>query len=533
MKKNVVRIVAFLLLVVSFFSLNIGFCNVAAAVEYEKYVGDAFDSLSNSYFGRCIENIQTERLAGVGLKETHYDFIESTEQLKSFYNKAITASLKGTVYGVTADASFQKNVESSSSFNSNTIAIAIMYKYNAEQVVVNGGIFNQTGKELIEKNQKSIFFSLYGNSYVKTAYLGGVLFVIYTAEITDTSKTSKEELRFALNIKYSTLVGAEVTTTEKQTMEETLKKVKVSGYCRSTDTKLNSNDVIQSKDQLINVVESFTNYYENVRMGLGGEYYVYARELAPYNTIAGSGYYDSNLFPNYYNPSKFTVSNVSMIKNSPYSITLFWEDVCDYEDGYKIYCKASNKSLPIVLSEIYANTISTNVSIPLDYAISGYNIWVVPTKDGYEGTVSSFNSVASDNSIGVTYIIHCRDIGWLDWVKNGETSGTTGQDRRMEAIKIKTLNLPNGIGVKYKAYVADLRWLDWVSDGQIAGTTGQKRRAEALMISLTNAPVYLHIKYRVHARDIGWMDWVVDGQIAGTIGEKRRLEAVEIKIIVD
>ena len=37
----------------------------------------------------------------------------------------------------------------------------------------------------------------------------------------------------------------------------------------------------------------------------------------------------------------------------------------------------------------------------------------------------------------IYYRVHVQSLGWMDWVKNGEMAGTTGQARRMEAIEIK------------------------------------------------------------------------------------------------
>ena len=40
-------------------------------------------------------------------------------------------------------------------------------------------------------------------------------------------------------------------------------------------------------------------------------------------------------------------------------------------------------------------------------------------------------------SYDVVYRVHCESIGWTDWVKNGQTAGTTGQGLRVEAVEIK------------------------------------------------------------------------------------------------
>ena len=37
----------------------------------------------------------------------------------------------------------------------------------------------------------------------------------------------------------------------------------------------------------------------------------------------------------------------------------------------------------------------------------------------------------------IYYRTHVQNIGWMDWVKNGETAGTVGQALRMEGIEIE------------------------------------------------------------------------------------------------
>ena len=49
---------------------------------------------------------------------------------------------------------------------------------------------------------------------------------------------------------------------------------------------------------------------------------------------------------------------------------------------------------------------------------------------------SSNVSAATDNS-SISYTMHVQNIGWQDWVKNGQTAGTTGQALSIQAVEIK------------------------------------------------------------------------------------------------
>lgn len=51
-------------------------------------------------------------------------------------------------------------------------------------------------------------------------------------------------------------------------------------------------------------------------------------------------------------------------------------------------------------------------------------------------------------------------------------------------------------------------WKNWVSDGTIGGTTGEAKRMEAIRIRLTGeAANHYDIYYRVHTQTYGWLDW--------------------------
>lgn len=132
--------------------------------------------------------------------------------------------------------------------------------------------------------------------------------------------------------------------------------------------------------------------------------------------------------------------------------------------------------------------------------------------------------------INLKYCTHIQDIGWQDWKQNGGISGTTGQSKRLEAIKIKIDNLPENAKILYQVHIQDIGWQDWKNNGNLAGTTGQGKRLEAIRIKLNNIPGYT-IEYRTHVEDIGWQEWKKEGLLSGTTGKSKRLEAIEVRIV--
>ncbi|MHC1685848.1 MAG: DUF4073 domain-containing protein [Clostridiaceae bacterium] len=175
------------------------------------------------------------------------------------------------------------------------------------------------------------------------------------------------------------------------------------------------------------------------------------------------------------------------------------------------------------------------------YTFAGWN--TAADGKGKDYAVGSKFTIASSNitlyakwtpiiekPVSVSYIEHVQDLGWQNWVSDGQEAGTTGRCLRGEALKINLVNAPKGAHIKYQVHVQDKGWMDWVSDGQQAGTTGQCRRLEAIKITLENMPGY-SVQYQVHVENKGWMDWVSDGQQAGTTGQCKRLEAIRIRIV--
>ena len=87
-------------------------------------------------------------------------------------------------------------------------------------------------------------------------------------------------------------------------------------------------------------------------------------------------------------------------------------------------------------------------------------------------------------------------------------------------------------GVRYRTHVQGYGWLNWMKDGNYSGTQGESKRLEAVQIELTGeAEEQYDIYYRVHAQTYGWLGWAKNGASAGTEGLSKRLEAIEIVMV--
>lgn len=82
---------------------------------------------------------------------------------------------------------------------------------------------------------------------------------------------------------------------------------------------------------------------------------------------------------------------------------------------------------------------------------------------------------------------HISKIGWQGYVKGAHklegTSGTTGRGLAIEAVKIKLYGeMGKKYDVYYSAHLKDKGWTKIYKNNQQAGTTGQNRRMEALRV---------------------------------------------------
>lgn len=84
------------------------------------------------------------------------------------------------------------------------------------------------------------------------------------------------------------------------------------------------------------------------------------------------------------------------------------------------------------------------------------------------------NTIPDTKKTGVIYSTHIQSDGWQASKANGEISGTTGEAKRIEAIKIQLSNIGYTGSVQYSTHVQSNGWKNWVSDGTIGGTTAKQ-----------------------------------------------------------
>lgn len=147
--------------------------------------------------------------------------------------------------------------------------------------------------------------------------------------------------------------------------------------------------------------------------------------------------------------------------------------------------------------------------------------------------------ISPDCKGNITYVSHVQTYGWLESVADGEMCGTQGQKKRMEALRIylddniqdENGNRING-SIEYQVHCQKYGWMNWTSEGEVAGTSGESKRLEAIRIRLTGDIANSYdVYYRAHSSKWGTLGWAKNGEVAGTEGYSRAIESIEIILV--
>lgn len=135
------------------------------------------------------------------------------------------------------------------------------------------------------------------------------------------------------------------------------------------------------------------------------------------------------------------------------------------------------------------------------------------------------------NNAGIYYTAHCQTYGWMEEVHDGQTSGTVGYGKRLEALKIDCKI--KGVKIKAQAHLQSKGWVDYgyINADTIIGTVGQAKRIEAIELEAEGLPNGKALQYRTHLQGVGWTPWINGGFTSGTVGIAKRIEAIQIKIV--
>ncbi|MBM6881364.1 glucosaminidase domain-containing protein, partial [[Clostridium] spiroforme] len=230
-----------------------------------------------------------------------------------------------------------------------------------------------------------------------------------------------------------------------------------------------------------------------------------------------------------------------------YQLKLRLENV---PDGAVISARIFENEKWINYDSIDSNTVIGNANVPiqkisftltglsrykLQYRVHSTDIdwqaWVdAGTETGTAGKniqAIDFRLVADDTKPIIYYQSNVQNCGWLDEVRDSNTTGTTGQSLGLYQLKIKLINVDSKTYLSGKVYTNE-QWLDYDHINQDTILGNSNTTMEKVSFDLNGLANY-KLQYRVHSADVGWQDWTNSGNETGTAG--KRIEAIEFRLI--
>lgn len=224
-----------------------------------------------------------------------------------------------------------------------------------------------------------------------------------------------------------------------------------------------------------------------------------------------------------------------------------WQPACG--DGEMAGTVGSAKRLEAIKISLGSTGISGGISYSTHVQSYGWQEWKSDgMMAGTSGQSKRLEAIKIKLTGGIAeqydvyYRVHVQSYGWLGWAKNGEESGSEGYGKRLEAIQIKLVKKGNSAPgstkdtfrkakISYCSHVQSIGWQECKYDGEMSGTSGQAKRLEAIRINKLLADIDGNIEYRTHIQTYGWeKKWAKNGEMSGTSGQAKRLEAIQIRL---
>ena len=345
----------------------------------------------------------------------------------------------------------------------------------------------------------ALFKDVYGDGFVSKARLGERLYIAYECEITDTTISSKAEVKTAMEAKVLELLSGKSSSDIIASADIVLNKTKRSGFICATGGFANTT-FLGDEQAILKCYTDFNTFVQNKIVNA---------------TTSEFSVLESNLTS--YQP--YLDSYISV--DEPLSKLMKWQDLLGKIETVEInttdyaLIQSCARAREAIAPEIQA---CRNNAATARY----------PGVNDFPDLLLAWENYVT----GPQARAHVAGKGWLGWVREAEMAGTTGESRRVEAIQIA---LPPekdpAWHLTYKAHVAGIGWMGEAQDGQTAGTTGQNRQMEAFSVLLKGMPSKYHVRYRAYVAGNGWLEWQSDGAIAGTTGQSKRMEAMQVQIV--
>ena len=162
---------------------------------------------------------------------SYYDFVNSKKELEDNFTYNFSRNINGELnlddLGFTIKSELTRNIVNTTSFTSDTITIVAYWKEEEKKVHSNGlPSIKEDALNLLRDNPKQ-FFSYYGDKYVSGVTLGRMFYIVYQADVTNVSNSSKTTTKKALELKFKEILGGKLSTAEESFVSQKLTNVHI------------------------------------------------------------------------------------------------------------------------------------------------------------------------------------------------------------------------------------------------------------------------------------------------------------------
>ena len=129
---------------------------------------------------------------------------------------------------------------------------------------------------------------------------------------------------------------------------------------------------------------------------------------------------------------------------------------------------------------------------------------------------------------GVEYRACLENSGWLDWVRNKETSGDITKGEKLRVIKMILTDTNEG-GIAYTTYAMGEGWQEKATNGDATGSISGIQGIKVALFG--DISTKYSVKYRVHMLNGDWTEWVKDAAVAGVTSGNSVIDGYEAVLI--
>jgi hypothetical protein len=181
--------------------------------ESRQAVGDAYDVLNGRSGSFPFNDDYSACESTVGTTNTDMRFFSDSYEFERAASSGVSVDGQASFGAYSASASVKNKVESKIKFSRNNIIFMVNEEILKTKVTLDGGVpYSPVFEQYLATGDKLSLHNTFGDAFVKTAYLGHSMRLIFVAEVERTDKYRKQDFESVLKASYQAAsVGGSVT----------------------------------------------------------------------------------------------------------------------------------------------------------------------------------------------------------------------------------------------------------------------------------------------------------------------------------